>query len=92
MDALTRAELLGYPGNDLVDKAMAHHSESARRPAPPAPAPVRRRVDLRPFPGRDRVERAEHYLRAHFPRAASWSAEAVRELALGLLRDSDVVD
>ena len=91
MDSLTLAELAQYPGDDLVEKAMAHYEERAKR-VPRAPAQVARQVDLRPFPGRDRVERAMQYLRAHFPRSESWSDESLRELAIGLLRDSAIVE
>lgn len=38
-------------------------------------------LDLRPFPGRDRTERVMAWLIAHVPRASTWSADSLREVA-----------
>ncbi len=58
----------------------------------PGAPPLPRQLDLRPFPGRDRVERIACYLLAHLPRAASWSPETLRELAAKLASSSDIVE
>jgi hypothetical protein len=96
MANLTCAELLAYPGDTLLDKLQAE-SEGAR-PVQPTRSPRRasaampRRVDIRRFPGRDRAERVMHYLRAHFPRAESWSEASLRELSAELLRSAEIVE
>lgn len=93
MDSLTLAELAQYPGNDLTEQALAHHNEHHLTPIAPARcAALPRRIDLRPFPGENRVERAKCYLRAHFPRAESWSEESLVTLAGELIRTSEIVD
>jgi hypothetical protein len=33
-----------------------------------------------------------HYLRAHFPRAESWSEDSLRELALKLMQSAEIVE
>lgn len=101
MANLTCAELQAYPGDTLLDKLRAQREEE--RPAPASSAalvrPTRRaagvmprRVDIRRFPGRDRNERVMHYLRAHFPRAESWSEASLRELSAELLRSAEIVE
>jgi hypothetical protein len=102
MSTLTRAELLGYPGDTWTDKALAHSSEHAEpssvvaAPKPPAPAlaarALSRRIDIRRYPGRDRAERVMSYVRAQFPRAEHWSEESVRQIANGLLCGSEIVE
>jgi hypothetical protein len=101
MANLTCAELLAYPGETLLDKLRAQGEEGKSVPASGA-LPVRstrrsagvmpRRVDIRRFPGRDRAERVMHYLRAHFPRAESWSEASLRELSAELLRTAEVIE
>jgi hypothetical protein len=54
--------------------------------------PIGRRIDIRRFTGRDRIERVANYLRASVPRAESWSEEALRELATGLLAKAEIVE
>ncbi|HMJ15606.1 MAG TPA: hypothetical protein VK524_29520 [Polyangiaceae bacterium] len=101
MANLTCAELLAYPGDTLHDKLRVQGEEA--RPArevtgDPSRLPRRstsalpRRVDIRRFPGRDRTERLMHYLRAHFPRAESWSESALRDLSAELLRSAEIVE
>jgi hypothetical protein len=100
MANLTCAELLAYPGETLLDKFQAQGQEA--RTSAPAAAPVRstrrspatmpRRVDIRRFPGRDRAERVMHYLRAHFPRADSWSEASLQAMSAELLRTADIVE
>jgi hypothetical protein len=95
MDSLTRAELSQYPGDDLTEQAIAHHNEHATPIASDASARCRalpRRIDLRPFPGRDRLERAKCYLRAHFVRAESWSDESLSAMAGELIASSELVE
>jgi hypothetical protein len=92
MDSLTRAELSYYPGNDLTEQALAHHNEHKTPIAPARCAALPRHIDLRPFPGENRLERAKCYLRAHFPRAESWSEESLSALAGELIRTSEIVD
>ena len=97
MAILTTAELLQYPGTDLTEKAYAEHLErgplARTKPALRAGTlGLARRVDIRPFPGRDRLERVMHYLRAHFPRADSWSEESLRDLARSLIVSAEIID
>jgi hypothetical protein len=49
-------------------------------------------VDLRPFPGRDRTERVMAWLIAHVPRASAWSAESLREVALGVVGSRQLLE
>ncbi len=91
MATLTLAELMHYPGLDLTEKARAHHHEH-RLASPAKPRSVVRTLDLRPFPGRTRLERAKGYLCAHFPRARDWSDEALDELAARLLHTAEIID
>jgi hypothetical protein len=58
----------------------------------PPLARQRRRIDVRPFPGRDRSERVMHWLRAHFPRAQSWSEPSLRQIALGLIAEAEIIE
>jgi hypothetical protein len=101
MANLTCAELLAYPGETFIDKLRAQGEEATPAPtalSTAAPAGRRsasvmpRRVDIRRFPGRDRAERVMHYLRAHFPRAESWSEASLRELSAELLRSAEVIE
>ena len=102
MASLTRAELAHYPGAGPTEQAFAAHSERLhdhKTPLMPSVVPVEatrpralpRRIDLRPFPGRTRLERAKCYLVAHFVRAESWSDEALTAMAKELLRSSEIV-
>jgi hypothetical protein len=97
MAALTRAELAQYPG-DPTEQAIAHHNEHATPLMPsvlpasaPRPRALPRRIDLRPFPGRNQLERAKCYLVAHFVRAENWSDEALTSMARELIRTSEIV-
>lgn len=88
MAILTRAELAHYPGLTPTEQALAHHREQrparAKRLAPRASSGAEalpQVLDLRPFPGRDRIERVKAWLVAHTPRAATWSDESLTELA-----------
>jgi hypothetical protein len=98
MATLTRAELAHYPGNGPTEKAFAEHNEQLT-PLVPSVIPVAasrpralpRRIDLRPFPGRNRLERAKCYLVAHFVRAETWSDEALTAMARELIRTSEIV-
>ena len=108
MSTLTCAELLGYPGQTLTEKLISHSAETdpahEERAHSHAPVQMRaggasahrgtlaRRIDIRRFPGRDRTERVMHYVRAVFPRAATWSEPAVRELAIRMLCTSEVIE
>ena len=47
--------------------------------------PIGKRIDIRRFTGRDRVDRIANYLRAMVPRATTWSEESLRGLAERLL-------
>ncbi len=90
---LTCAEWLSYPGRTPTERALAHHHEghvSAARS--PRAAPLTRVVDLRPYPGRDRLERAMHYVRAISPRSEHWSEQAVASLAEQILASSRVIE
>lgn len=102
MNTITRAELAHYPGTTSSEQLQAHHEEAAPsqpivRPkrlgplAAPSPtvAPV---VDLRPFPGRCRIERLMQYLRAHEPRAEHWSEDALALEARRLLGRARIVE
>jgi hypothetical protein len=102
MASLTRAELAHYPGAGPTEQAFAAHTERLhdhKTPLVPSVVPVEatrpralpRRIDLRPFPGRTRLERAKCYLVAHFVRAESWSDEALTAMAKELLRSSEIV-
>jgi hypothetical protein len=88
MDALTRAELAAYPDETDTERALAAHENDGPRTASRLP-PV---VDLRAYPGRDRLERAANYLRARFPRSETWSQEALAQLARDLLAQNPVID
>jgi hypothetical protein len=96
MANLTCAELQAYPGDTFLDKLQAE--DEGARPVQPVRSPRRssaampRRVDIRRFPGRDRAERVMHYLRAHFPRAESWSEASLREISAELLRSAEIVE
>ena len=92
MASLTRAELAHYPGTDPTEQSLAHFSEAMTPVSPSRCTALPRRIDLRPFPGADRLERAKCYLRAHFPRADSWSEESLDALAGELIRTSEIVD
>ena len=102
MTTLTRAELAHYPGDTATDQALSHHFETslpARRPKalrlrpPPQSTPsLPRRLDLRPFPGRDRTERVMGWLIAHIPNAGSWSHESLREMAARIAAKSDTLE
>ena len=99
MNTLTCAELASYPGDTFTERLQAHHTEHRTVPAAPARTPaqrrpraLRRRIDVRRFPGQTRVERVANYLRAHLPRAESWGDEAITEVAARLLRTADVVE
>ncbi len=98
MASLTRAELAKYPGKGPTEKAVAAHNEnltplmpSVITPSAVRPRALPRRIDLRPFPGRTRLERAKCYLVAHFVRAESWSDEALTAMAKELIRTSELV-
>jgi hypothetical protein len=102
MASLTRAELAHYPGIGPTEQAFAAHAEhrndhltplvpSVVTPDAVRPRPLPRKIDLRPFPGRTRLERAKCYLVAHFVRAESWSDEALTAMAKELLRTSEIV-
>jgi hypothetical protein len=53
-----------------------------RAPIPESPlAMLPARLDLRPFPGRDRKDRIAAWLIAHVPRASGWSRESIADLA-----------
>jgi hypothetical protein len=92
MSTLTRRELLGYPGADALERWTAHHSERRSAGGQAPAAKLSRRIDVRRFPGRDRVERVMLYLRASLPQAESWSDEAVREMASRLVREEEIVE
>lgn len=65
------------------------------KPAPVVPAPLDTlpaRLDLRPFPGRDRTERIMAWLIAHVPRAELWSTESLRELAARIQSTRDLLE
>lgn len=71
----------------------------SERPSPPTHAKpihgaltIGRRVDIRRFTGRDRVERIANYLRASVPRAEHWSDESLRELATSLVARVEIVE
>jgi hypothetical protein len=101
MANLTCAELRAYPGDTFIEKLQAQGQEAKPTGAASAPpvgsarrssAAMPRRVDIRRFPGRDRAERVMHYLRAHFPRAESWSEASLRELSAELLRSAEIIE
>jgi hypothetical protein len=104
MTTLTRAELAHYPGETATDRALSHHREAPIAPrrakalglgAPRAAQgalSLPRRLDLRPFPGRDRTERVMGWLIAHIPNAASWSQESLREMAARIAAKSETVE
>jgi len=75
---------------------------SAERPAPPEPSvrrggrlhgalPFGRTIDLSRFTGRDRVERAANYLRAHVPRTETWGEDELRGMAARVLASAERV-
>ncbi|MBX3128212.1 MAG: hypothetical protein KF718_15925 [Polyangiaceae bacterium] len=88
---LTAEELARYPGATATERALAHHLEGLGH-ARPAARPLARVVDLRPYSGRDRTERAMHYLRALTPRSETWSHQALRVLAEQLVASSRVIE
>ncbi|MCA9598673.1 MAG: hypothetical protein KC776_35425 [Myxococcales bacterium] len=92
MVTLTCAELSAYPGSTDTERELAHHAEQRQRPKRLGTTARPQRIDLRPFPGRDRGERIANYLIAHVPRAATWSPEALRELAGKLAQDADIIE
>jgi hypothetical protein len=106
MSTLTSAELESYPGRDPAERFESHLAETrgprsetpaelpAARPSPPKarPAALERVVDVRRFPGRDRVERVMNWLRASIPAADRWSEESSRDLARRLLDTAKIVE
>jgi hypothetical protein len=107
MAILTRAELQAFPDQTFLNElprqnAPSREGQSGRRsparasslaePVRTSPGTLPRRVDIRRFPGRTRTERVGHYLRAHFPRAQSWSEDSVQLLASELLRSAEIVE
>jgi hypothetical protein len=53
---------------------------------------VGRRIDIRRFVGRDRVDRIANYLRASIPRTTSWSEESLRDVAARLSASVEIVE
>ena len=107
MAILTRAELQAFPDETFLNEqqfgaAVVCAASPARKsparasslvePASTSSRVLPRRVDIRRFPGRTRTERVVHYLRAHFPRAESWSEDSLEALAGQLLRSSEIVE
>ena len=65
----------------LGERSVAHAPlRPVRLPESPL-ALLPTRLDLRPFPGRDRKERIGAWLIAHVPRASGWSRESLSDLA-----------
>ncbi|HEX7671444.1 MAG TPA: hypothetical protein VF395_17745 [Polyangiaceae bacterium] len=54
--------------------------------------PVPRRIDIRRFVGRDRIDRVANYLRCTIPRTGNWSEEALRDVAARLVETSEIVE
>jgi hypothetical protein len=54
--------------------------------------PVPRRIDIRRFVGRDRIDRVANYLRGTIPRTGNWSEEALRDVATRLAETSEIVE
>ena len=107
MNTLTCAELEQYPGRNFTER-VRHHYEELRvhaEPAAPSASPVRarprpahgalsigRRIDIRRFVGRDRIDRVANYLRAMVPRTATWSDEGLRDVAARLVATTEIVE
>lgn len=98
MASLTRAELAAYPGENPTEQLAAHHAERAPRPRAKRLGPTRPAsslpaiVDIRRFPGRDRVERVMQVLRASVLSADSWSEDALREVATRVIATAEIVE
>lgn len=107
MATLTRAELLAYPGVTLTERFAAEFAEHAEGSDPSRRAPTLRPkrlgpsaataplppvIDISRVPGRDRVERVMHHLRASVPFADRWSEEGLREVAARLVATARVVE
>ncbi len=98
MASLTLAELAAYPGDNPTEQLAAHHAE--QRPAPRAKrlgvarpdTSLPATIDIRRFPGRDRVERVMQYLRASVLSADSWSEDGLREVARRLIATAELVE
>lgn len=101
MATLTCAELSAYPGDNLGERLAAQSTEErprragpprAKRIGPRPSAPLPATVDIRRFPGRDRVERVMQYLRASVLSADSWCEDALREVATRLIATAEIIE
>lgn len=88
MPILSRAEMFAFPENQLERTLSA----PVPTPAPTRARALRRRIDLRPYPGRDNLERAMSYVIATVPRSDTLGKSGLESLAQALLKEAELVE
>jgi hypothetical protein len=80
--------MFAFPEYQL-ERALSEHvptPQTARARA------LRRRVDLRPYPGRNNLERAMSYVIATVPRSDTLDKRGLESLAQALLDEAELVE
>ncbi|MEZ4221749.1 MAG: hypothetical protein R3B13_12530 [Polyangiaceae bacterium] len=92
MAILSRAEMFAFPEN-AFERSQSH--VNAPTPVPdvaPRARALRRRVDLRAYPGRTQLERAMSYVIATVPRSDTLGRAGLESLAQSLLDEAELVE
>ncbi len=94
MPILSRAEMFAFPENQVertLSEPESTPGSKTERPKPRARA-LRRRVDLRAYPGRNRLERAVSYVIATVPRSDTLGKSGLEAIAQSLIDEAELVE
>ncbi len=95
MAILSRAEMFAFPENQL-ERSLSEPDATPSPNADPVQKPraraLRRRVDLRAYPGRNRLERAVSYVIATVPRSDTLGKSGLEAIAQSLIDEAELLE